>query len=147
MRNFQPLYEKRWFLTTMAGAGCCLVSGLLLDLRRKKLESNPSLVLRKQVEKKIARHFREMKAAAAAKDQERFRLHCQEAVQKRTGAAWGRAPEAITLADLRERLPADAPLLALFARLEQSSYAAQHLEKAEMEAMLQIAQQELDKLA
>ncbi|CAK8720669.1 MAG: Oxygen tolerance [Candidatus Electronema aureum] len=147
VRNFQPLYEKHWFLTTMAGAGCCLVSGLLLDLRRKKLESNPSLVLRKQVEKKIARHFREMKAAAAAKDQERFRLHCQEAVQKRTGAAWGRAPEAITLADLSERLPADAPLLALFARLEQSSYAAQHLEKAEMEAMLQIAQQELDKLA
>jgi len=144
--QIEPLYRRSWFQGLLAGAGGCLAAGLLLDLRRKHEERHPSLVLRRQAERRLARLFREMRKAAAAEEQERFRQSCQEAVRVWAGAAWGRAPEAITAADLQERLPADAPLLALFSRLEQSAYAGGQLEQAEMEAMLHTARQELVKL-
>jgi hypothetical protein len=143
VRSIQPLYRKQWFQHLMAGAGCCLTAGLLLDMRRKKLENNPGLVRRKVVARQLARHFQAMRKAIRRQDQERFQQHCREAVQTWAGAAWERAPEAITLADLQARLSADSPLLALFTRLEQSGYAGGSLEPEEMENMLQTAQQEL----
>lgn len=144
---YRPLYEQRRFQTVLAGAGCCLAAGLLLDLRRKRLESNPGLALRRQAERDLARDCRAMQAAIAAGDQERFRRHCREAVQRWTGVIWGRAAAAITLTDLRQQLPADSHLLAVFARLEESDYAGAALAQAEMEAILQTVRQELDKLA
>ncbi|WP_420209119.1 BatD family protein [Candidatus Electronema sp. JC] len=145
--QIEPLYSRSWFRLLLAGAGGCLAAGLLLDLRRRHEESCPGLVLRRQAERRLARLFREMRQAAAASEQERFRRSCQEAVRVWAGAAWGRAPEAITAADLQERLPADSPLLALFARLERSGYAGEPLDRAEIEAMLRTARQELAKLA
>ncbi len=144
--QIEPLYRRSWFQGLLAGAGGCLAAGLLLDLRRKHEERHPSLVLRRQAERRLARLFREMRKAAAAEEQERFRQSCQEAVRVWAGAAWQLVPEAVTLADLQERLPADSPLLALFARLERSGYAGEPLERAEMEAMLRTARQELAKL-
>ncbi|CAK8717605.1 Oxygen tolerance [Candidatus Electronema halotolerans] len=143
VRSIQPLYRKQWFQHLMAGVGCCLTAGLLLDMRRKKLENNPGLVRRKVVARQLARHFQAMRKAIRRQDQERFQQHCREAVQTWAGAAWERAPEAITLADLQARLSANSPLLALFTRLEQSGYAGGSLEPEEMENMLQTAQQEL----
>ena len=143
VRSIQPLYRKQWFQGLMAGAGCCLTAGLLLDWHRRKLENNPGLVRRKVAARKLARHFRAMRKAISRHEQERFQQHCREAVQTWAGAAWERAPEAITFADLQTRLPADSPLLALFARLEQSGYAGGNLEQADMETMLQTARQEL----
>jgi hypothetical protein len=53
---------------------------------------------------------------------------------------------AVTLADLREQLPADSPLLAVFSRLEESGYAGQVLAQEEMAAMLETVRTELVKL-
>ncbi len=44
------------------------------------------------------------------------------------------------------RLPADAPLLVLFGRLERSGYAGERLEQADIENLLRLARQELAKL-
>ncbi|MGR0480794.1 MAG: BatD family protein [Candidatus Electronema sp. V4] len=145
--QIEPLYSKSWFRLLLAGAGGCLAAGLLLDLRRRHEEDHPGLVRRRQAEQRLARLFREMRQSAAAQEQERFRQCCQEAVRIWAGAVWELVPEAVTLADLQERLPADSPVLALFARLERSGYAGEPLERAEMEAMLRTARQELAQLA
>ena len=60
---------------------------------------------------------------------------------------WGLAPEAVTLADLEQRLPAEAPLRAVFSRLEQSGYAGERLRQADLEEIMTITEKELDKLA
>ncbi len=143
VHSIQPLYKKQWFQGMIGGAGCCLTAGLLLDLRRKRLENNPSLLRRRLMERQLTKHFQEMKAAIGAADQQQFQEHCREAVQIWAGTTWELAPEAITLADLQTRLAADSPLLQLFTRLEQSGYAGERLDQAEMKTMLQTAQQEL----
>jgi hypothetical protein len=143
VQSIQPLYKKQWFQSMMAGAGCCLTVGLALDLRRKKLAKNPGIVRRRIAARRLARHFREMQAAVNKQDQERFQRNCREAVQTWAGAAWERAPEAVTSTDLHEKLPADSPLLTLFVQLEQSGYANRSLAQAEMKNMLHIARHEL----
>lgn len=144
--RLRPLHEQGRFQAVMAGAGCCLAAGLLLDWRRKRLEANPGPALRRQAERRLAQDCQAMRAAAAA-DQEGFRRHCQEAVRRWIGTVWGMNAAAVTLADLRERLPADSPLLAVFARLEESGYAGQALAQEEMAAMLETVRTELVKLA
>jgi hypothetical protein len=143
---FQPLYQQRRFQMVMAGAACCLATGLLLDVRRKRLESNPGPARRKQAERQLARHCQAMRAAINVADQEQFRQHCLEAVRQWTGVLWDRNAAAITLADLHERLPANAPVLAVFVRLEESGYAGAALTPTEMETMLETVRQELVKL-
>jgi hypothetical protein len=53
----------------------------------------------------------------------------------------------VTLADLEQRLPAEAPLRVVFTRLEQSGYAGEQLPRTELEEILQTTKNELDKLA
>ncbi|WP_417914815.1 BatD family protein [Candidatus Electronema sp. JM] len=145
--HLQPLYRQRPFQLLIAGAACCSVAGLLLDLRRKRLEHNPGTVRRRQAERQLARDCRAMREAIVAGEQEQFRRHCREAVQHWIGTLWGRNAAAITMNDLREGLPADSPLLPVFARLEASGYALEPLAEREMEVMLQTVRQELVKLA
>ncbi|XOF33641.1 MAG: BatD family protein [Candidatus Electrothrix sp. YB6] len=142
----QPLYRKLWFQVMIGSAALCLLAALLLFLHRKKLENDPAILLRKQVKQQLAQHYQAMQQAIAAQDQERFQQHCRTAVQQRTGEVWGLAPEAITLADLEQRLPEDAPLRNIFSRLEQSGYAGEHLAQAELEETLQTTRNELEKL-
>jgi hypothetical protein len=144
--RIRPLYEQRQFQAVLAGAGCCLAVGLLLDFRRKRQEANPGPALRRQAVRRLAQDCRAMQDAAAAADQEQFRRHCLEAVRRWTGAVWGLNAAAVTLAELRQRLPADSPLLAVFARLEESGYGADALERGEMTAMLETVRRELVRL-
>ena len=88
-----------------------------------------------------------MRKALAVQDQEVFHLHCRAAIQERTGEVWGLAPEAVTLADLEQRLPDESLLRTVFTRLEQSGYAGEQLAQADLEEILQTTRNELDKLA
>jgi hypothetical protein len=144
--TIRPLYQKIWFQLLMALALLCLLAALLLYLRRRKLENDPSILRRKQVKNQLTEHYQAMETAITVRNQESFRHHCRGAIQQRTGEAWGLAPEAITLADLAQRLAEDAPLRGIFSRLEQSGYAGEHLAQADLEEILQTTRNELDKL-
>ncbi len=143
----QPLYQKLWFQLLMVFALFCLLIALVLYLKQQRLARDPSILRRKKVQEHLALHYEEMNRALAIPDQETFHQHCRAAIQQRTGEAWGLAPEAVTLADLEQRLPAEAPLRVVFTRLEQSGYAGEQLPQAELEEILQTTKNELDKLA
>jgi hypothetical protein len=143
VHSLQPLYQKRWFQGMMLGAGCCLTTGLLLDLRRKRLENNPGLLQRRFMERQLAKHCKNMKRALESGEQEVFQDHCRKAIQVWAGTTWGLEADAITLADLQVHLPADSPLLHIFTRLEQSGYAGENLDQTEMKTILKSIQDKL----
>ncbi len=143
----QPLYEKFWFQLLIALALLSLLLALVLYLKQRRLAKNPSILRRKKVQGRLAIHYEEMNKALVILDQEAFRQHCRATIQQRTGEVWGLAPEAVTLADLEQRLPADAPLRVVFTRLEQSGYAGEQLSQDELQEILQTTRNELDKLA
>jgi hypothetical protein len=143
----QPVYQKIWFRLLMAAGLLCLFAALLLHLRQRRLARDPSILRRKEVAGRLARHYEAMNKAISAQDQKAFHQHCRAAIQERIGEVWGLAPEAVTLADLEQRLPDDSPLRTVFTRLEQSGYAGEQLAEAELEEILHLTENELDKLA
>ncbi|MCI5150831.1 MAG: hypothetical protein D3916_15860, partial [Candidatus Electrothrix sp. MAN1_4] len=118
-----------------------------LSLKQRRLTRDPGILRRKKVQKRLVLHYEEMNRALAIPDQETFHQHCRAAIQQRTGEVWDLAPEAVTLADLEQRLPAEAPLRVVFTRLEQSGYAGEQLTQQELKEILQTTKKELDKLA
>ncbi len=141
-----PLYQKIWFQGVMVAALLFLLASLLLYLRRKKLENDPKILLHKQVERRLTQYYKKMENVITAGDQEKFCHYCRAAIRERTGEVWGLAPEGITLADLEQRLPDDAPVRVIFFRLEQSGYAGEHLAQADLKEVLRTTRNELDKL-
>jgi hypothetical protein len=142
----QPLYQKFWFQLLMVLALLCLLFAVVLYLKQRMLARDPGILRRKKVQACLAVHYEEMDKALAIPDQETFQQHCRAAIQQRAGEAWELAPEAVTLADLEQRLPADAPLRAVFSRLEQSGYAGEQLSQDALQEILHITKNELDKL-
>jgi hypothetical protein len=59
---------------------------------------------------------------------------------------WRTEPEAITLADLRQHLAEDAPLLTIFATAEDSAYIGSTLSSQEMADYAAQVEQELRQL-
>ncbi|MCI5120873.1 MAG: hypothetical protein D3908_06735, partial [Candidatus Electrothrix sp. AUS4] len=123
-----------------------LVLALLFFLRQRRLAKDPGILRRRGVQGRLVEHYEGMKTALASQDQKAFLQHCRAAIQQGIGELWRLAPEAVTLADLEQRLPAEDPLRAVFARLEQSEYAGEQLPQADLEEMLQTTRKELDKL-
>ncbi|MCI5165109.1 MAG: protein BatD [Candidatus Electrothrix sp. GM3_4] len=145
--TIHPLYQKLWFQLFMTAGLLCLFVALVRFLQQRRLARDPSILRRKEVQGRLAEHYEGMNKALAIQDQEIFHQHCRSAIQERTGEVWGLAPEAVTLADLEQRLPEDAPLRTAFVRLEQSGYAGEQLAQTDLEGILQITRNELDKLA
>ncbi|MCI5137692.1 MAG: hypothetical protein D3922_04580, partial [Candidatus Electrothrix sp. AR1] len=143
----QPLYQKLWFQLFMAAGLLCLFVALVLHLRQRRLARDPSIQRRKEVQGCLIEHYEGMRKALAAQDQEAFHQHCRAAIQERTGEVWGLAPETVTLADLEQRLPDEAPLRTVFSSLEQSGYAGEQLAQVDLEEILRTTKNELDKLA
>jgi len=143
----KPLYQKSWFLLLLTAALVCLTASLLLYLRRKKLAADPTILLHKQVNRQLNNYYQEMENAIRSQDQSSFCSHCRAAIQERLGEIWRLEARAITLADLQQRLPADAPLLDIFTRLEHTGYSGNSLDQTTLETMLQTTRKELDKLS
>ncbi len=146
VQTIKPLYQKNWFLLLAAAAVLCLMASLLLYLRRKKLEGDPTILRHKEVNQQLKELYQEMEKAIRMQDQDGFCNHCRKAIQLRLGEKWELAAPAITLADLQQRLAADAPLLDIFSRIEHAGYSGNRLDQATLEQMLQTTQQELDRL-
>ncbi|MCI5127787.1 MAG: protein BatD [Candidatus Electrothrix sp. AUS3] len=143
----QPLYQKLWFQGMIILALFCLLLALILFYKQRRLIRDPSILRRKEVQRRLNEHYEGMKRAIAVQDQELFHQHCRTAIQQRAGEVWGLAPEAVTLADVEQRLPVAAPLRRVFTSLEQSGYAGEQLTQAELEEIFQTTRSELDTLS
>lgn len=141
-----PLYKKSWFMLMIAAACLCLTAAMLLHVRRKRLQADPSILLHKQVSRQLNNHFQEMDRAIGSRDQDSFCNHCRAAIQERLGEIWGLEPRAITLADLQQRLVSNARLLDIFSRIEHGAYSGNRLDQADMKKMMRITQEELNRL-
>jgi len=141
-----PLYTKSWFIFLMTAAFLCLTAALLLYLRSKRLQADPTILLHKQVNKQLINHYQEMEQAIGSHDQNSFFNHCRAAIQERLGELWGLEPQAITLADLQQRFAADVPLFDIYSRMEHGTYSGERLDQSTLAMMLQTTRNELDKL-
>ncbi|BCO09405.1 hypothetical protein GF1_17810 [Desulfolithobacter dissulfuricans] len=141
-----PVYKKTWFQALLGASLLLLVTGLLLRQHQRRLEADPMITRRKEVDKKLAACFRDMENAASTGDSSTFLKSCRTAIQEAMGLRWNREPRAITLADLRAGLEKDSPLISLFEQAEHASYMGTELDQETMGRIIESLKGEIGSL-
>ncbi len=146
-RRIIPTYKKPWFIGWIGVSLLLLAIGWFLRLRRQRLLADPSILQRRDLDRKLKHHYQEMEQALAAGGSDRFLQSCRAAIQDRLGLAWQQEARAITLAALQERLAAGSPLITVFQQAEHGSYVGIHMDREEMRSTLNLVRKELEKVS
>jgi hypothetical protein len=116
-----PLSERREFRWMLSLSGLLVVlAAVVKGLRRRW--SDPQRAAGLAVEKATREALSTAERCVVAKDVSGFFAAARVAIQQRLGSLWGQAPQAITLAEIMERMPADSGLVKLFREADRHAY-------------------------
>ena len=111
----------RW-LVALAG-GLCVLGGSLAWLRRWR--GDPARVARQSLERATREATQRVTRCVAAGDVGGFFGEARSAIQQQLGALWNQPAQAITLADLHNRIPDDSPVSRFFREADRHTYSHQ----------------------
>jgi len=121
--DLTPVYRHPWFWAVQGGAVFLLGLGAVLLFVRSRSRPEEGLAERKLRERSLQEEENAMSEAARNGDTRAFFLAARHAVQLRLGGQWRMNPEAITLAEVRQRDPALAEnLQPLFDQADEIIY-------------------------
>jgi hypothetical protein len=98
-----------------------LVAGHLGALLRKRL-SDPRRLAQAAMEKATREALKAAGERAAARDVAGFFAAARSAIQQRLGSLWNQPAQAITSAEIAERIPADSPVAEFFREADLHEY-------------------------
>jgi len=146
-RSIIPLISRPWFQIIVLAAVLLLITAIVLKIRARLRLGDPVRSRRQEMTRRLDNQMREIQVARDQGDTRAFLALSRQAMQEQLGALWQMEPGAITLADLRQRLAADATLLSLFGTAETSAYGGCQLSSQEMTEYTQKLEAELRRLA
>ncbi len=116
-----PLVSRPVFIPLLVLAGLlCVVGKILASLRIRR--SDPHRIAFAATEKATAEALETAGKCAAAHDVSGYFAAARLALQHRLGARWNQPPQAITLAEITARIPADSPVTRFFAEADRHEY-------------------------
>lgn len=119
-----PLVSRPAFTTLLAtGGGLCVLGGVIALLRLRR--SDPKRLARAAVEKATLEALQAAGQCAAARDVSGFFAAARLAIQQRLGAMWNQPAQAITLAEIKARIPDDSPVARFFVEADRQAYSRQ----------------------
>ncbi len=130
--QINPLFTRLSFQMVVLLSVLLLVALTLLKIRVSLRTANPALSRQQEMTRLLELRLQEMKYTREQGDVHNFLAACRKAMQEQLGLLWRTEPEAITLADLRQHLAEEAPLLTIFATAESSAYIGSTLSHQEM---------------
>ena len=129
-RSLTPLVSRPTFVPLLALAGGLTVLGGLFALLRKRL-GDPKRLAHAAMEKATREALHAAGQRAAAKDAPGFFAAARLAIQQRLGSLWNQPAQAITLAEISERIPHDSPVAEFFREADLHEY-SRHAAAGEM---------------
>ncbi|MBU0990603.1 MAG: BatD family protein [Proteobacteria bacterium] len=145
--SLRPLLNNPWFIGAQGIPLGALFVGLFLGRRNRKFSDDPTLLKRKQVRQKIGKSIKAMDLAIAGHDVPRFFNGCRAAAQERLGEIWSQAPESITLADVKARLPESATgVRHVFENADAVAYSGRSFSQGELREFRDVLVKELRNL-
>ncbi|MEX1114257.1 MAG: BatD family protein [Akkermansiaceae bacterium] len=116
-----PLVARPAFVSLLAVAGGLSLLGGLLAVFRKRWQ-DPKRRARIAMEAATRGALHAAGERAAARDVPGFFAAARRAIQERLGAQWNQPAQAITLAEVAERMPGDSPVLEFFREADLHEY-------------------------
>ncbi len=146
-KSFRPLLYDKKFLGGMGLALAAFLAGILLMGRAARRKKTPDAKQKKAVSRQIKNAVREMDAAICGHDVAGFYKACRTASQQRLGEIWSCPAEAITLADVRERLPEEAGCIKrVFESADAVAYSGQTFSENELKQTRKTVLKELSRM-
>jgi len=139
-----PLFSQRWFQVFVALLIVLLFAGTVLRQRTVHNANNPRLQRHHAMKHLLTLRLKEIDQALAADDTRGFLVSCRRAIQEQLGLLWESEAGAITLADLRQRLPEGSELITIFSAADESAYSGQELNSQQMQDFADRLRKELE---
>jgi hypothetical protein len=119
-----PLVSRPAFVTLLATAGgLCVLGGLIAWLRVRR--GDPKRLARAAMEKATREALQAAGQCADARDVSGFFAAARLAIQQRLGAMWNQPAQAITLAEIKARIPDDSAVSRFFVEADRQAYSRQ----------------------
>lgn len=121
-RRITPIFFSSWYLLIVSA--CCLLLTVLAAVRlhHRRQRANPELREKRARRLKLHEDFSQLEDSLKQNDSHRFLHLCRNILQQQLGQWWRMEPEAISLVDLTQRLPADSPLIAIYRATDEAAY-------------------------
>ena len=142
-----PVYYRPVFLVPVALLLLALGALSALHLLRRHRLAHPEREEARRREKMLQEAFTGMEDTLATGDSAAFLAGCRTTIQGHLARLWNCRAEAITRADLLERLGRDNPLVDIFTAAEQSAYSGVRLDQPTMRSYATTVKAELEKLS
>ena len=146
MSSIQPLIKKSWFIGVQGILLGTVFIGFFLNRRNRRLTSDPTVLIKKEVKKKVNRWVKEMNLAVAGHDVPMFFNACRSVAQERLGEIWSLPPETITLADVKERLTESDGIKHVFETADAVAYSGRSFSQDELRQCRDLIRTELKNL-
>jgi hypothetical protein len=145
-RRIVPLIDNSWLRAVAILCVLSLAALFFLRLRRKNIDNHPERELHRQKKLLLDNDLEKVEKAQKAGDGQAFLIHGRTAIQNQLGLLWHIEPAALSRVDLSNRLPADAPLIAIFRAADEAAYAGATLGAEKMRDYFLTLKTELEKL-
>jgi hypothetical protein len=144
-RRIVPLITNNWLRAVGLVCLLTLVALFFLRLRQKNIDKHPERELHRQKKLLLENDLKKVEQAQAAGDGKAFLIHGRTAIQNQLGLLWHIEPAALSLADISNRLPTDAPLIVIFRASDEAAYAGATLSDEKMRDYFLTLKTELEK--
>lgn len=141
-----PLFKNSWLIAMCTICVLSLLALFVLRLRQRNIEKHPEIELQRRKKYLLDNDLKLVEQAQAAGNSTSFLTLSRTAIQNQLGLLWNIEPAALSLADIRSRLKADSPLIAIFQAADESAYGGATLTKEKMQGYFISLKMELENL-
>jgi hypothetical protein len=146
-QDITPLMRRTGFQAIVLVSLLLLITAIALKIHARRRAGDPLRCRHQAMTRLLNSRMAEIHVLRDQGDTRAFLALCRQAMQEQLGSLWQIEPGAITLADLRQRLAADAVLIPLFGTAETSAYGGCQLSSQEKTEYAQKLEAELRRLA
>ena len=132
-QKLSPLFTRKWFQILLAVLLLAAIIAGIMKNRATRYANNPRLQRDQEMKHLLGLRMAEIDTALSAHDTKGFLATCRKTIQEQLGLVWNVEAAAITLADLKKRLPEDSVLLGVFSAADESAYGGQELSQQQMQ--------------
>jgi hypothetical protein len=141
-----PLFKNSWLLAVCGFCVLVLLALSVLKIRQRNTERHPEIQRQRQKKLLLENDLKMVEQAQAVGDGLSFLSFGRTAIQNQLGLLWNIEPAALSLADIRSRLKANSPLIAIFSAAEEAAYGGATLTDKKMQDYLITLKTELEDL-
>jgi hypothetical protein len=138
-----PLITKSWFIALCILCIVVLLALLIFGMRQRNMAKHPEILHQRQKKALLDYDLKNLEEALAQKDGRTFLSLSKTAIQNQLGPLWHIEPAALSLADIKDRLPADSHLIEIFSAADEAAYGGAGLTEKKMQDYCNYLKREL----